>query len=825
MNIGAKSPTDLMSEDLAKSGLTYQDMLARVLDEASRTAVNAASNVKGYVIPYFNIYGKLTQYYRIKITADGFGDIKYLQLPKTPNHVYFPKDWRKTFDKTNGKICILTEGEKKAALANRMGIPAVAFGGVDSWRNRTIVIPKGAEQFSLGSSLGIKLPVSHFDESSISPLALGMQELMDLCLKSRTTFIIMYDSETSHGVASGPQRAAARLGYELRFKGFGIGQIRQLVPPHKFCDATGKTTVEDILMASEGGGAEGLMKLIEENMAKRTAFPTHPSIREHIAKQLQKQKLDRKELQNVSLALLTELDSRGTRMYSPDDLQMYYFNSDDNHLMKVDINKQNLVAGQEGEFGMLMYRDYSISMAADQRLIQWLGAQFAGEEPVENVSPHRIVAKPKPNEDAVRFQINNGQYIKVTPDLKSPYTIMANGSDGTLFESQNNYIEGIDSAELTTQLQKQHTQPLKNWWQEVIKGVRLKHPGQAGDIISYLYYISPYLLRWRGMQLPVEIITGEAGSGKSTLCEIRLNILTGDPKLRNTPNDQKDWYAAIANSGGLHITDNVQMTDKNLRQRISDELCRIVTEPDPRIQLRKYFTEADERSIRVNAVFGFTAISMPFQNGDLLQRAVVLELSKDIPKDLNSAEGLTFDGAWKDKQLQRFGGRTAWVAHQMVVLHKFFALVQKKWDPNYKAHHRLVGLEQSLILMAELFGQDGSWIPEYLNQTTQAAISGSDWTMQGLLDYADSIREGERAQRLRIKNPEPMYFSAGDITAWCENEEDYSECFQLKNSRALGRYLQTNKFNIAQICGIQEAGHKNNRVMYKVVDIHKGPQK
>lgn len=811
MNIGTKSPTDLMSEDLAKSGLTYQDMMARILDEASRTAVKAHSNTKGYVIPYFNIYGKLTQYYRVKIID---GTVKYLQLPNTPNHVYFPKNWLQVFNAAKQKICVLTEGEKKAALCNRMGIPAVAFGGVDSWQNRTLILPKASETFSLGQALGIKLPTSNFDESTVSPLAIGMQELIDLGLKAGTTFVIIYDSDSPLGVANGPQRAAARLGFELRFKGFPIGNIRQLVLPHKFANAESKTSLEDVLLSSEGG-SEVLGRLISECVARRTAFPVHPNIREHIAKQLQKPKLDRKQLQNVSLSLLTVLDSKGTRMYSPDDLQMYYFNGEDNHLMKVNINQQNLVTSQEGEFGMMMYRDYSISMAADQRLIQWLGAQFAGEQPVEQVSPHRIVAKPRGNEDVVRFQINNGQYIKVTGDQSAPFTIMPNGSDYTLFESQNIHIEGIKADLLTDSLKRQYPQPLTNWWQEVIKGVKLRNPGKAGDIISYLYYISPYLLRWRGMQLPVEIITGEAGSGKSTLCEIRLNILTGDPKLRNTPNDQKDWYAAIANSGGLHITDNVQLTDKNLRQRISDELCRIITEPDPRIQMRKYFTEADERSIRVNAVFGFTAIQPPFQNSDLLQRAVCLELMKE-PDQNNTA---FFDAGWKDKQIARFGGRTSWVAHQMLVIHHFFRLVKKKWDPEYKAKHRLVGLEQGLMLMAEVFGQDGSWIPSWLAEQTNVAISTSDWAIQGLAEYADVIRNRQAAQDKKLKASPQITFTAPEIVQWATTHEDYEKCFQLNNARSLGRYMQSNKYAISQVAGIIEDGHRNNRVTYKVVPV------
>lgn len=809
MNIETKSASDLMAEDLAKSGLSYQDIMARTLDEATKTATKAHHNTKGYVIPYFNIYGKLTQFYRVKVIG---GAVSYLQIANAPNHVYFPKNFVEVFDRAERKICLFLEGEKKAALCCKHGIPAVAFGGVDSWRNRTLILPKQSEQFNVSGALGIKLPSADFDESTMSPLALGLQELLDVGLKSQTTFFIVYDSDSLKGVATGPQRAAARLGYEMRYKGYQMSKIRQLIPPHQYADKEGRTTVEDIILHKDGG-VPVLLGLINSNLQQRVAFPRHPGIREHIAKQLQKPKLDRKQAQNVSLALLTEMDAKGTRMYAPDDLQMYYFNGENNHLMKVDINKPNLASVQETEFGMLLYKDYSISMSADSRLIQWLGSMFAGEDPVEHVTPFRILGKPKITEDVVRLQINNGQYIKVSGDPGAPYVIMANGAENTLFESQNLHIGGIDPKELTEELKKRHAEPIKSWWKQVIREVRLKNPGRQGDIIALLYYLSPYLLRWRGMQLPVEIITGEAGSGKSTLCEIRLNILTGDPKLRNTPKDQKDWYAALANCGGMTVIDNVQMTDKNLRQSMSDEMCRLVTELDPRIQIRKYFTEADERSIRVNSTFGFTAIQAPFQNGDLLQRAITLELTKAT----SAGDSIRFDSTWKDRQLAKFGGRTAWLSHQMHVLHMFFQLVKKKWDPNYQAKHRLVHFEQSLMLMAEVFGEDGSWIPDYLSDTTDKAITNADWAMEGLLEFADMWRMKEAHHiktRTGRQKPPRLTFTSQDIANWAGSSEEYEKCFSLSNSRSLGRYLQANKYNIAHITGITEEGTKNNRVSY-----------
>jgi len=802
---------DKMIEDLAKSGLEYQDMLARPIDESVVAACSLQGNSIGYVIPYFDYTGKVLTFYRVKLINNPV--VKYMQVKNSSNHVYFPKNFNQVFKDNHQKWVIVTEGEKKATMLCKLGIPAIAFGGVDSWQNRSILIPSASEISRYGGSssglLQIKLPSANFNENLTSTMAIGLEDFLDLCLKQGTTLYLCYDTDLESGLANGPQKAASKFGYELRQRGFQLPKIRQLIIPY----IGRKTGIDDWLMEKIRDGekpTEAFMELKAQNDKHPVAFPRHPNIREYVSKMMAKPRMDRKQIQNLVLSLITEFDSRGSRLWSVDDQQMYYFNGQTKVLMKVDLHKPNPGLIQETPFGQMLYKDYNISPAADSKLMQWMGSMFYGEEPLQQVKPHRMIAKHKPGEDIVRFQINNSQYIKVTGDAKKPFTILDNGAEQTLFESELEH--GISAELLTTELNKRLREPVIPWWGEVMKEVRVKDPGRSTQLISLLYYLSPFLLRWRGLQLPVEIIVGEAGSGKSTLSEIRLMILNGDPKLRNTPGEYKDWTASIANSGGLHVTDNVHMTDKNLTQKISDDLCRLVTEPDPRISMRKYFTEADERSIAVTSVFGFTAIQQPFKNSDLLQRSMVLELSKAVNMD---SEGIPidvdFDSSWKGKQITRFGGRAAWLSHQMHVLHLFFKKVQEKWDNNYKSKNRLVNLEQSMVLMAEVFGMDSSWIPDQMSGATNNAIEGADWTIEGLAAYASYVR------RVILPKSANYRFSASEICTWAASTEDYAECYQMKLPRSLGRWMQSNKHNIATIAGIVEDGNKNNKIVYKVV--------
>jgi hypothetical protein len=816
MNIESMTPTDLMIQDLAKSGLTPQDMYARVLDEASRAAAKVNPGVKGYVIPYFTLGGKMTQYYRVRIfnpTPGGQG-LEYLQLPNTPSHVYFPKNFQEAMAGVRRKICLLTAGETKAALCCLKGIPCAAFSGVESWRNKTILLPRESEIFNQGSRfLGVKLPVGDYDESTMSPWSIGLQELLDLGLAHKTTFIIVFDRDGLHGLDTRPQRSAARLGFEMRTKGFHIAQIRQLIPPRKFArgqgqgSEEGKATLEDIILSDRG--PEQLGRLITENLQKRVAFPLYPDIRDYASKMLGRPNMSRKDTQAISMAILTELDSKGRRMYSSDSSQMYYFDGRSHHLMKVSLNVSQPQVGQETEFGRLLYKDFGLALAGDAPLVKWLGAMFAGEEPLELVSPFRILGRPKGTEDAIRYQINDGQYIKVTGSDKAAFQILPNGAENTLFESRASPASEIPGEQVVAEINRQLKLPLKNQWLQVLDGTRISSErGRLKELTSYLYYVSPWLMRWRGLQLPIEIVIGEAGSGKSTLYELRLSIVTGEPRLRNAPNDLKDWNASIANTGALHVTDNVQLVDKQLRQRISDELCRLVTEPDPKIQTRKYYTEADEISIKANMAFAFTSIQPPFNNPDVLQRALYLELSKD-PADSEA----TFESQWRDKQLKRFGGRAGWVAHHMIVLHEFFKLVKKEWSPSYRAKHRLVGLEQSLILVAKVLGDSkgGEWIPDFLQEVTNRVIFSAEWAMEGLCEFAELIRTKEAATQKHYP------FGTNEISAWASSHEGFEKCRTLNNSRACAKYIAAHKYDIANIAGIVETGTQNNRMMYKVV--------
>lgn len=790
--------THMMTVDLEKSNIDVRDMLTRPLETPERVATATPHNVNGYVIPYFDLHGKILPFYRVKLFDH---DPKYKQLKETSNHVYYPKDFLTASKKTN--YVIITEGEKKAVIATKLGFPTVALGGVDSWRNRNISIPSEAELNQAEGEIKAKLPAgTAVEDDDFGSVARGFQELLDYVIANKRHIIIVFDSDQEVGIKPAVQRAAAALGFELRFRGVPFHQIRQVVlppSPSENASSGSKSGLDDFLIT--GKGPDQFRSLIQECLAKRSAFPRHPVIRDYINKRLQRSKLSRKEVQQVSTAVLSDLDANGIRLRSGSESQTYYFDFLTRKLLKAEFDAKE---GQyDSTFGQFLYRRYGLSYA-DSRLNVWLAAQFTGEDPVEDVSPYRVLARAKTTDDSVTYQISDSQYARVD---RNGLDILDNGEHGILFESGQ--VEPLDPEKLLTAFAQQTKGiDIRPYWMDVLNTVRLRDHDKQQTITALLYYMSPWLNRWRGTQLPVEMVLGESGSGKSTLQELRLGIISGQPRLRNAPQDLKDWHASIANSGGLHVTDNVQLVDRNLRQRLSDEICRIITEPSPHIEMRKYYTNADLVRIPINSVFCLTAIQQPFMNADLIQRSIITDLEKLATTDTGDVKEIRYDSEWKANQLNRFGGREGWIAHHMSVLHRFFTLVHSSWDNNYQAKHRLINFEQSMLLMARVFGIDASWIPQYLASVIDKTVADNDWTFEGIQAYVSYM----------IKyNLDKQHISVQNISDWCTQNEEYQKCENLTNSRRLGKYLNVHKAMVATSLGLVSIGSGGTKSSFKVV--------
>lgn len=140
---GTTAIKQAMLTKLAGSALSDKD--AAQLAFKPITAKEAAdlrlpSATEGFVIPYFDLAGKRTDFIRVRYLKDTrkgfetFGKkkaLRYGQVPGTVNEVYIPPviPWGKIIENPAIPI-VITEGELKAACATKHGIPTLGLGGV-----------------------------------------------------------------------------------------------------------------------------------------------------------------------------------------------------------------------------------------------------------------------------------------------------------------------------------------------------------------------------------------------------------------------------------------------------------------------------------------------------------------------------------------------------------------------------------------------------------------------------------------------------------------------------------------------------------------------
>jgi len=794
----------LIQADLRASGLAPLDIFTRQIGNPEIAATNSPARAQGYVIPYFDINGNPIPYYRVKLFNHR---PKYKQPKGTPHHVYFPPKFRPCLERfvaqRNGQAYVLvTEGEKKAASACKLGIPSVGLGGVDSWRTSIILLPPDTslESVSVHGSddriIRARLPSTNAPVSDTGTLAIGLSDLIALTVANKINMVIAFDSDQSLGPKFEVQRAAAGLAYEMRYRGISSSRIRQIILP---TEGNAKVGLDDYLANHSVGDLEALVK---DSLETPSAFPRHPNPRAFIQSRLEKPKLRRREAQDVSLAIMCELDARGRRLLSAADRRPYFFDDETRELMQASMMTRTSESLHESRFGTFLYKTFGLA-EPDSKVMGWLATMFTGEGELELVSPKRVIT-PLLDGSGIAIQINDGDFAVITGDPDRPILICGNGTHGILFE--RGHVEPLSPIQVLNAFSEAMKVPLSPWWMQVLYGVRLEGDDTTRRLATLLFYISPWLNRWRGTQLPVEMVIGEAGSGKSSLYELRLCIITGRPILRNIPTDMKDWYTSVANTGGLHVTDNVHFTLKDLKQRISDEMCRLVTEPDPHVETRRLYTNLDTLRTPINVVFAFTAIQQPFVNSDLIQRSVIFNLA------LGSSANV--DTRWGQQQLNKYGGRLSWLVHHMVFLHKFFRAAAEtgQWDAQMRTSHRLTNYEQCLNLAGKVLNIPIEGIATNLKDTTEQIVLDSDWTLAGLLVFADEVRANHTTGKK---------FVSQDISAWALASEEYNKDYTLSNSRSLGRYMVAHKETIRRITGIEAVGTIQNRRQYLVVGMDK----
>lgn len=129
------------------------------------------------------------------------------------------------------------------------------------------------------------------------------------------------------------------------------------------------------------------------------------------------------------------------------------------------------------------------------------------------------------------------------------------------------------------------------------------------------------------MPRPVLLMLGEQGSAKTTRTRMLASMVDpAEPQTRSAPREERDWITAAASSA-LVAVDNLS----HLPGWLSDSLCRAVTGEG--FVRRRLFTDADLAVTAYRRALILNAIELPGLRGDLLDRAVVLQLPRIAETD------------------------------------------------------------------------------------------------------------------------------------------------------------------------------------------------
>lgn len=739
----ANTPGTGVLDDLKRFGITIADIDARKLTPSDIDAMGLDTAISAYKIPYYDINGRPSTHFRLRKLPDPSvpGDRGgFIRLSRDSTRIYFPADFADTDPKSL----------KLSAAETVDGVPRTftPLFVVDDERLAVHILKvHGYKSVAMQGPAGWQ---------SAAGLAEGFQEVCEHVIENSMTIMLWIGDGTDKNI----QREVANLAMAFKFHGVPFKSIRQYT--------------DNGLVSSE----------LRRILAPLSRFPKHPNIRQYIQDKIGDTgaKLTRKDHIELALAILSDMESRGTRIRSTTTGDYYYFEHATRELIRASlVSSKDMM--EHSDFMSSIYTRYGLS-PNDGQTLRWLSTQFMAEEPIRQSTSYRTLMCDPRFESTFALQVSPSEFVHIADGEKA--RVRMNGDKGILFERGNTRPVDVDLLKAELHKQRQHdTLPL--WWMDIVREVRLNRDDRFRMMLSLLYYVSPWLKGWREIQLPIEVVTGEAGTGKSSLFALRLNIMSGEAEMKGLPDSVRGWHTEVVNTSGICLFDNVHLTNKIHMQALSDEMCRLVTEAKPTISRHQLYKTADLARFPVQCTFGLTSIENVFTKIDFLQRSIVLHLDRAYS---DSAEVL-FSG-WVQEKLESRGGREAWLAHHIVAIERFFEVARKQWNSDYKSKIRLINFEQALMIMGSVFGLEADWLPDMLSENSKATAIRIDWVLEGLSRFTEEWRRTS-------KNPN---FTASDVVDWAACQDDFDKNATLTNARRLGRYVATHKTVVRQTTGI-----------------------
>jgi hypothetical protein len=765
--------TERTLADLSRSGLTQQTIEAAAIRDDSDPGVGQLLrdkfHVLGYVLPYHGLDCKPLSFYRVKVleSLNGEKPPKYLQPKATGNHLYVPKllgSLEPRWCSDPSVTLFLTEGEKKALAGVQAGMPTVAVGGVFSWRTHIHSIKRGVVRVEDKPSAR----VVHLDDRGEKAYRAAVAPELEAITWEGREVVLIFDSDAT--LNDEVQRAAFELANWLDDHG---ARTIQISLANRLPDSGSKLGLDDLLTLDPSYGAS----LLDPEWRAREGFRPLPSDpHAWVRDQLNAARINRATQERVSSLAISWLDANGTRFMGVDGTYYYFDNA--TRVLHDFRPGNNLASLRETSFGHLIVEQLGLDPADSGTIGRMIGLFPLG---TSTISPHRVIAQTPEHPDVLYYQVSDADVMRISAD---GLELISNGDDDVLFHRGTVEPLDLDALAVACDGWQRPKQPL---WYKALSTLSLDPMGdlslvETKQLLTCLYYMSPWLNRWRGLMLPLEIAVGEANSGKTFAFNLRKGILTGQASLAGLPDDFRSWVAAVGSAPAMWICDNLGNVRSDYWHRLNDELARLITDPAPSIELRQLYTTATTFRVPVRTTFAITTIRNPFTAPDVLQRSLLYTLSA-IPVGKR-------DPDWYS---DRMANRVEWVAEHLNVLHLFLKCVKDHWQPNFRSGFRLVHFEQALLLLGEALGWDLTKVVSGLAGVVSATVAAYDPMIEALVTF---IEEWERPRRK---------ISPEEICDWAKDDpgERFTALRHIGNAVTFLRYVNSHKYDIEQSTGIQ----------------------
>jgi hypothetical protein len=245
---------------------------------------------------------------------------------------------------------------------------------------------------------------------------------------------------------------------------------------------------------------------------------------------------------------------------------------------------------------------------------------------------------------------------------------------------------------------------------------------------------------------------------------------------------------------------------RDVRDKVADEITRLVTDPDPHIDLRQLFSDNVNVRFPVDSTFAITSIYTAFYKADIVQRSVLIEM-KAIPLGQRDAH-------WYQRELS---DRPGWVAEHLLAAQRFLRVARRTWDPAHLSQSRLAHFDQAVITMGDALGfgrQRMEYIVSKLSTATRENIAQSDPVMEALRDFAREeleplvTRAGNKVIQCRIS--QVVDWVAGD------GQNRYTHVKYLSNPVQLGKYVRSHQADVEAITGLRRVVQSNQVLLRRV---------